>query len=170
MSLEIHGCCDILSCFCLFIFFPSTCFFHWLSIVLSSVWRLIVEKRVFFACVSYVASCSVFPLLTKLAHPTDKRWHRCLWLFQGQTLFLGTDQSVAQMSVVTCDAYRKVDLCIYDPYCGWDVNTNECVHAIKTHRWDRESNTWGRVTLCVCVCEIKKNMQKSSSNFSVVIE
>ncbi|PVD19590.1 hypothetical protein C0Q70_20080 [Pomacea canaliculata] len=66
---------------------------------------------------------------------------RPVWsmILQGQTLFLGTDQSVAQMSVVTCDAYRKVDLCIYDPYCGWDVNTNEYL----LHFADIDIDTYG---------------------------
>ena len=59
-------------------------------------------------------------------------WWWCL--SQSQTLFLGTDLSVAQLSVVTCDAYLKVDLCIYDPYCGWDAKVGQCVHAVKGRR------------------------------------
>lgn len=61
---------------------------------------------------------------------------RPIWsmLLQGQTLFLGTDKSVTQLSVVTCEAYHKIDLCIYDPYCGWDPKIDECMHAIKGRR------------------------------------
>ena len=70
---------------------------------------------------------------------------------QSQTLFLGTDRSVAQLSVVTCDAYLKVDLCIYDPYCGWDAKVGQCVHAVKGRRWVSTCLS-SRVCVCVCVC------------------
>ena len=55
-------------------------------------------------------------------------------LSQGETLYLGSDMSVVQLSVVTCHAYTKVDLCVYDPYCGWDAKTNECVQATGGRR------------------------------------
>ncbi|XP_076465872.1 semaphorin-2A-like [Babylonia areolata] len=61
---------------------------------------------------------------------------RPIWtmLLRGQTLFLGTDQSVVQINVETCHVYLNVDLCLYDPYCGWDAKTNECVKAIGNRR------------------------------------
>ncbi|KAL8624926.1 hypothetical protein ACOMHN_016222 [Nucella lapillus] len=61
---------------------------------------------------------------------------RPIWsmLLRGETLYLGTDLSVVQINVETCHVYPKVDLCIYDPYCGWDANTNLCVKAAGNNR------------------------------------
>ncbi|KAL8604481.1 hypothetical protein ACOMHN_042309 [Nucella lapillus] len=55
-------------------------------------------------------------------------------ILHSHTLFLGTDKTVVQLSVVTCEAYLKVDLCIYDPYCGWDAKISQCVHSSKGRR------------------------------------
>ncbi|BFZ02375.1 hypothetical protein BsWGS_05414 [Bradybaena similaris] len=41
-------------------------------------------------------------------------------------IYFGTDMAVGQIAVETCEKYQKIDLCIYDPYCGWDTTTEEC--------------------------------------------
>ncbi|ESO88363.1 hypothetical protein LOTGIDRAFT_126264 [Lottia gigantea] len=51
-------------------------------------------------------------------------------------VYLGTDTSVVQLNVLTCDRYSKIDLCIFDPYCGWNEIKNECV-AIKDKNTQR---------------------------------
>lgn len=61
---------------------------------------------------------------------------RPIWsmILQSQTLFLGTDRSVVQLGVVTCEAYTKVDLCVYDSFCGWDAKVGQCVPISKGRR------------------------------------
>lgn len=61
---------------------------------------------------------------------------RPVWsmLLRGQTLYLGTDMSVVQVNVETCHVYLKVDLCVYDPYCGWDAKARLCVKAAGNPR------------------------------------
>ncbi|GFS22382.1 semaphorin-2A [Elysia marginata] len=44
----------------------------------------------------------------------------------GNSIYFSTDTAVGQIPVETCDKYTKIDLCIYDPYCGWDTNLGEC--------------------------------------------
>lgn len=44
----------------------------------------------------------------------------------GNSIYFSTDTAVGQAPVETCDRYTKIDLCIYDPYCGWDTNLGEC--------------------------------------------
>ncbi|BFY97577.1 hypothetical protein BsWGS_00617 [Bradybaena similaris] len=41
-------------------------------------------------------------------------------------IYFGTDMAVGQIAVQTCDKYKKIDLCIYDPFCGWAATTGEC--------------------------------------------
>ncbi|XP_005092387.1 semaphorin-2A [Aplysia californica] len=41
-------------------------------------------------------------------------------------IYFGTDWTVGQIHLETCGKYKKIDLCIYDPYCGWDTLLNEC--------------------------------------------
>ncbi|XP_059149831.1 semaphorin-2A-like [Physella acuta] len=53
---------------------------------------------------------------------------RLIWdlLLYNQWIYFGTDVAVGQLSVETCDKYKKIDLCLYDPYCGWDSQLGEC--------------------------------------------
>ncbi|KAK0054673.1 semaphorin-2A [Biomphalaria pfeifferi] len=54
---------------------------------------------------------------------------RSIWqlVFHGSSIYFGTDMAVGQLSVETCKKYKKIDLCLYDPYCGWATDFEECV-------------------------------------------
>ncbi|KAK3783259.1 hypothetical protein RRG08_047714 [Elysia crispata] len=47
-------------------------------------------------------------------------------VYHGNSIYFSTDTAVGQIPVETCEKYTKIDLCIYDPYCGWDTTLEEC--------------------------------------------
>ncbi|CAL1530923.1 unnamed protein product [Lymnaea stagnalis] len=62
--------------------------------------------------------------------------NRPIWdmLLYGSSLYVGTDMAVGQITVETCRKYAKIDLCVYDPYCGWDNSFGECVSKTNERR------------------------------------
>ncbi|GFO38050.1 semaphorin-2a [Plakobranchus ocellatus] len=64
-------------------------------------------------------------LVTTYVPMVDKK---PMWslIFHDAWIYFGTDTAVGQLPVETCDKYIKIDLCIYDPFCGWDSNLGEC--------------------------------------------
>ncbi|KAK6188942.1 hypothetical protein SNE40_005016 [Patella caerulea] len=54
---------------------------------------------------------------------------RPIWsmVLHDKYVYLGTDSSVVQLNVMTCEKYKKIDLCVFDPYCGWSKAAGECI-------------------------------------------
>ena len=45
-----------------------------------------------------------------------------------ETLYVASDHRIKQIDLVMCSRrYQNWFACIYDPYCGWDVDTNSCL-------------------------------------------
>ena len=48
------------------------------------------------------------------------------FIFQGDSLFLGTDRLVTKLDVHFCDEYKICTKCAADPYCGWSTKHYKC--------------------------------------------
>lgn len=43
---------------------------------------------------------------------------------KGDYVYVGTDHSIQQISIMNCDKYLWIDSCVRDPHCAWINNTN----------------------------------------------
>lgn len=67
-------------------------------------------------------------------------------------LYVGSDVSVAQLSINECGRYHTCLDCVLarDPYCGWDLNADQCSTINSTHRTSTviQSLSYGDASQC----------------------
>ncbi|CAH1798132.1 unnamed protein product [Owenia fusiformis] len=75
----------------------------------------------------------------------------------GDYLYVATDWSVLQLSVLQCSGYTVCHYCVRDPHCGWNLSTNKCdifVNSIRSLQ--SVENPGGSV--CNPTCSETKNI------------
>jgi len=60
---------------------------------------------------------------------------------KANSLYLGTDSKVVQLSMSVCSSYTSCNLCAQDPHCAWDPNVSSCVNYIANRVLHREVET-----------------------------